>query len=53
LAILIIIIKNPSLAIWILYSIISGGRGNGPGGDNNRYSGGGGHSGGGGSSGSW
>ena len=55
LGILVMIIKNPSLAIWILYSIISGGRGNGSNdGDNGGgYSGGGGHSGGGGASGSW
>lgn len=56
LAILMLIVKHPSLAIWILYSILSGGRGGGSGGggnDDNRYSGGGGRSGGGGSSGSW
>jgi len=51
---LIVIIKHPNIAIWIIYSIISGGRGGGYGsGDSNRYNGGGGHSGGGGSSGSW
>ena len=52
--ILIAIIKNPSLAIWIIYSIMSGGRGSGfGGGSGGGGGGGGGRSGGGGSSGSW
>jgi uncharacterized protein len=47
---LILLITNPSLAIWLLINIISGGRGGGGGGG---FSGGGGRSGGGGASGSW
>jgi len=46
---LILLITHPSLAIWLLINIISGGRGGGGGG----FSGGGGRSGGGGASGSW
>lgn len=46
---LILLITNPSLAIYLLFSILSGGRGGGRGG----FSGGGGRSGGGGASGSW
>jgi uncharacterized protein len=46
---LILLITNPSLAIYLLFSILSGGRGGGGGG----FSGGGGRSGGGGASGSW
>jgi uncharacterized protein len=46
---LILFITNPSLAIYLLFSILSGGRGGGRGG----FSGGGGRSGGGGASGSW
>jgi uncharacterized protein len=47
---LLLLITNPSLAIYLLFSIISGGRGGGGGGG---FSGGGGRSGGGGASGSW
>jgi uncharacterized protein len=46
---LVLLITNPSLAIYLLFSILSGGRGGGGGG----FSGGGGRSGGGGASGSW
>jgi uncharacterized protein len=45
---LLLLITNPSLAIYLLFSILSGGRGGGGG-----FSGGGGRSGGGGASGSW
>ena len=48
---LILLITNPSLAIYLLFSILSGGRGGGGGGGG--FSGGGGRSGGGGASGSW
>ncbi|MCX6568368.1 MAG: TPM domain-containing protein [Candidatus Aminicenantes bacterium] len=47
---LVILITNPSLAIWLLISVLSGGRGGGGGGG---FGGGGGRSGGGGASGSW
>lgn len=47
---LILLVTNPSLAIYLLFSILSGGRGGGGGGG---FSGGGGRSGGGGASGSW
>lgn len=46
---LILFITNPSLAIYLLFTILSGGRGGGRGG----FSGGGGRSGGGGASGGW
>jgi uncharacterized protein len=46
---LILLLTNPSLAFYLLFSILSGGRGGGGGG----WSGGGGRSGGGGASGSW
>jgi uncharacterized protein len=49
---LILFITNPSLALWLLFSILSGGRGGGRGGGGG-FSGGGGRSGGGGASGSW
>jgi uncharacterized protein len=49
---LILLITNPSLAIYLLFSILSGGRGGGGGGGGG-FSGGGGRSGGGGASGSW
>jgi uncharacterized protein len=45
---LLLLITNPSLAIYLLFSILSGGRGGGGG-----FSGGGGRSGGGGASGGW
>lgn len=47
---LFILVTNPSLAIWLLINILSGGRGGGRGGG---FGGGGGRSGGGGASGSW
>jgi uncharacterized protein len=46
---IILFITNPSLAIYLLFTILSGGRGGGRGG----FGGGGGRSGGGGASGSW
>jgi len=49
---LIILITNPSLAIYLLISVLSGGRGGGGGGGGG-FGGGGGRSGGGGASGSW
>ncbi len=49
---LLLLITNPSLAIYLLFSILSGGRGGG-GGGRGGFSGGGGRSGGGGASGSW
>jgi uncharacterized protein len=48
---LVLLITHPTLAIWLLINIISGGRGGGGGGGG--FSGGGGRSGGGGASGSW
>ncbi len=48
---LILFITNPSLAIYLLFTILSGGRGGG--GGRGGFSGGGGRSGGGGASGSW
>ncbi|MGA2532286.1 MAG: TPM domain-containing protein [Candidatus Aminicenantales bacterium] len=48
---LILLITHPSLALWLLINIISGGRGGG--GSGGGFSGGGGRSGGGGASGSW
>jgi uncharacterized protein len=50
---LILLITHPSLALWLLFSIFSGGRGGGWGGGGGGFSGGGGRSGGGGASGSW
>jgi uncharacterized protein len=50
---LILLITNPSLAMWLLLNVLSGGRGGGGGGGGGGYSGGGGRSGGGGASGSW
>lgn len=49
---LILFITNPSLALWLIFSILSGGRGGGGGGGRG-FRGGGGRSGGGGASGSW
>jgi len=49
---LVLLITNPSLAIWLLINILSGGRGGGGGGGGG-FGGGGGRSGGGGASGSW
>jgi uncharacterized protein len=50
---LILLITNPSLALYILYSILSSGGGGRSGGGGGGFSGGGGRSGGGGASGSW
>lgn len=53
---LILFITHPTLALWLLFSIFSGGRGGGRGGGfggGGGFSGGGGRSGGGGASGSW
>jgi uncharacterized protein len=55
---LIIFLTNPSLALWLLFNILSGGRGGGFSGGSRRsggggFSGGGGRSGGGGASGHW
>jgi uncharacterized protein len=52
LAFLVLLITHPSLAIWLLINILSGGRGGGGGGGGG-FGGGGGRSGGGGASGSW
>jgi uncharacterized protein len=52
LAFLVLFITNPSLALFLLLNILSGGRGGGGGGGGG-FSGGGGRSGGGGASGSW
>jgi len=49
---LILFITNPSLALWLLFSLLSGGRGGG-GSGRGSFRGGGGRSGGGGASGSW
>jgi uncharacterized protein len=48
---IILLITNPTLALYLLFSILSGGRGGGGGGGG--FSGGGGSSGGGGATGSW
>ncbi|MBN1940425.1 MAG: TPM domain-containing protein [Candidatus Aminicenantes bacterium] len=48
---LILFITNPRLALWLLFSLLSGGRGSGGGGGG--FRGGGGRSGGGGASGGW
>ncbi len=51
---LILFLTNPSLALWLLFNILSGGRGGGGGGrGGGGFSGGGGRSGGGGASGGW
>jgi uncharacterized protein len=50
LAFLVLAITHPSMAVWLLFSLFSGGRG---GGGDGGFSGGGGRSGGGGASGSW
>jgi len=52
LALLGLAITHPGMAIWLLFNILSGGRGGGGGGGGG-WSGGGGRSGGGGASGSW
>ncbi|MDP1831301.1 MAG: TPM domain-containing protein [Geothrix sp.] len=51
LAFLALAVTHPGIAIWLLFNILSGGRGGGGGGGG--WSGGGGRSGGGGASGSW
>jgi len=53
LAFLGLAITHPGLAIWLLFNVLSGGRGGGGGGGDSGFSGGGGRSGGGGASGSW
>jgi uncharacterized protein len=53
LAFLVLLLTNPSLALYLLFTLISGGRGGSGGGGGGGYSGGGGRSGGGGASGSW
>jgi uncharacterized protein len=53
LAFLALAITHPGLAIWLLFNLLSGGRGGGGGGGDGGFSGGGGRSGGGGASGSW
>src|SRR5262249_48341327 len=57
LIVLAVFVTNPSLAMYLLFSILSGGRGGGGrddwGGGGGGFSGGGGRSGGGGASGSW
>ncbi len=53
LAFLVLAITHPNMAIWLLFSLFSGGRGGGGGGGGGGFSGGGGRSGGGGASGSW
>jgi len=50
---LFLFITNPSLALWLLFSILSGGRGGGGRGGGGGFGGGGGRSGGGGASGGW
>ncbi len=50
---LILLITNPSLALYPALQLLSGGRGGGGGGGGGGFSGGGGRSGGGGASGSW
>jgi uncharacterized protein len=51
---LALLVTNPGLAVWLLFNILSGGRGGGGGGGSGGgFSGGGGRSGGGGASGSW
>jgi len=52
LAFLALAVTHPGLAVWLLFNLLSGGRGGGGGGDGG-FSGGGGRSGGGGASGSW
>ncbi|HEY0783899.1 MAG TPA: TPM domain-containing protein [Thermoanaerobaculia bacterium] len=52
-AFLILLITHPSLALYLLFNLLSGGRGGGGGGGDGGFSGGGGRSGGGGATGSW
>jgi len=49
----ILLITNPSLALYLLFTVLSGGRGGGYSGGGGGFSGGGGRSGGGGATGSW
>jgi uncharacterized protein len=54
LAFLVLAITHPGIAVWLLFNLLSGGRGGGGGGGGDGgFSGGGGRSGGGGASGSW
>jgi len=55
LGVLVLVITHPGLAVWLLFSLLSGGRGGGGGfgGGGGGWSGGGGRGGGGGASGSW
>jgi uncharacterized protein len=53
LAVLIFLITHPTLAAFLLFNILSGGRGGGGGSSGGGFSGGGGRSGGGGATGSW
>jgi uncharacterized protein len=54
LGVLFLLITHPSLALWLLFNVLSGGRGgDGGGGGGGGFGGGGGRSGGGGASGSW
>jgi uncharacterized protein len=50
---LVLLVTNPGLALYLLFSILSGGRGGGGGGGGGGFSGGGGRSGGGGATGGW
>ena len=50
---IILLITNPSLALWLLFNLLSSGGGRGGSGGGGGFSGGGGSSGGGGASGSW
>jgi uncharacterized protein len=50
---LVLLVTNPGLALYLLVSILSGGRGGGGGGGGGGFSGGGGRSGGGGATGGW
>ena len=50
---LVLFITNPSFALWLLFNILTGGRGGGGFGGGGKFRGGGGRSGGGGASGGW
>jgi uncharacterized protein len=49
----ILLVTHPSMALYLLFSILSGGRGGGSSGGGGGFSGGGGRSGGGGATGGW
>lgn len=53
LAFLVLLVTNPKLALYVLFTILTSGRGGGGGGGGGGFSGGGGSSGGGGASGRW